>query len=89
LAGDATIAAALGELIEAASALAPWFLADGVAIGCVEPAEHAAVASLARIELPGSAFGLLWIAVASGGLRLVVPGLVLTLTGLLLAERRP
>jgi hypothetical protein len=27
--------------------LAPWFVAAGVAIGCVETAEHAAVAALA------------------------------------------
>jgi MFS family permease len=40
-------------------ALAPWFLAAGVAIRCVETAEHAAVASLAPAELRGSAFGLL------------------------------
>jgi MFS family permease len=40
-------------------ALAPWFIAGGVAIGCVETAEHAAVATLAPIELRGSAFGLL------------------------------
>jgi MFS family permease len=41
-------------------ALAPWFLAAaGVAIGCVETAEHAAVAVLAPVELRGSAFGLL------------------------------
>jgi MFS family permease len=40
-------------------ALAPWFLAAGVAIGCVETAEHAAVAGLAPVELRGSAFGLL------------------------------
>jgi MFS family permease len=40
-------------------ALAPWFVAAGVAIGCVETAEHAAVASLAPLELRGSAFGLL------------------------------
>jgi MFS family permease len=40
-------------------ALAPWFIAAGVAIGCVETAEHAAVASLAPVELRGSAFGLL------------------------------
>jgi hypothetical protein len=30
-----------------------------VAIGCVETAEHAAVAALAPVELRGSAFGLL------------------------------
>jgi MFS family permease len=40
-------------------ALAPWFLAAGVAIGCVETAEHAAVAAHAPVELRGSAFGLL------------------------------
>src|SRR5215213_3033601 len=40
-------------------ALAPWFVAAGVAIGCVETAEHAAVAALAPVELRGSAFGLL------------------------------
>jgi MFS family permease len=40
-------------------ALAPWFLAAGVAIGCVETAEHAAVAALDPVELRGSAFGLL------------------------------
>jgi MFS family permease len=40
-------------------ALAPGFVAAGVAIGCVETAEHAAVASLAPVELRGSAFGLL------------------------------
>jgi hypothetical protein len=40
-------------------ALAPWFLAAGVAIGCVETAEHAAVAALAPVELRGLAFGLL------------------------------
>jgi len=39
--------------------LAPWFIAAGVAIGCVETAEHAAVAALAPVELRGSAFGLL------------------------------
>ena len=38
-------------------ALAPWFVAAGVAIGCVETAEHAAVAALAPVELRGSAFG--------------------------------
>jgi MFS family permease len=40
-------------------ALAPWFVAAGIAIGCVETAEHAAVAALAPVELRGSAFGLL------------------------------
>ena len=40
-------------------ALAPWFLLAGVGIGCVETAEHAAVASAAPVALRGSAFGLL------------------------------
>ena len=40
-------------------ALAPWFVAAGVAIGCIETAEHAAVAALAPVESRGSAFGLL------------------------------
>jgi MFS family permease len=40
-------------------ALAPSFIAAGIAIGCVETAEHAAVATLAPVELRGSAFGLL------------------------------
>jgi MFS family permease len=40
-------------------ALAPWFVAAGIAIGCVETAEHAAVAALAPAQLRGSAFGLL------------------------------
>jgi len=39
--------------------LAVPFLAAGVAIGCVETAEHAAVASMAPTQLRGSAFGLL------------------------------
>lgn len=39
--------------------LAACFLAAGVAIGCVETAEHAAVATLTPEEIRGSAFGLL------------------------------
>lgn len=39
--------------------LLPFFAAAGVAIGCVETAEHAAVAQDAPTELRGSAFGLL------------------------------
>jgi MFS family permease len=39
--------------------LAGCFVAAGVAIGCVETAEHAAVAGLAPQGLRGSAFGLL------------------------------
>ena len=39
--------------------LAACFAAAGVAIGCVETAEHAAVAASAPAGLRGSAFGLL------------------------------
>jgi MFS family permease len=39
--------------------LAVPFVAAGIAIGCVETAEHAAVAALAPAEVRGSAFGLL------------------------------
>jgi hypothetical protein len=39
--------------------LAPWFVAAGIAIGCVETVEHAAVVALAPATLGGSAFGLL------------------------------
>jgi MFS family permease len=40
-------------------ALLPWFVLAGIGIGCVETAEHAAVATGAPAELRGSAFGLL------------------------------
>lgn len=39
--------------------LTPWFLLAGIGIGCVETAEHAAVAAKAPPEIRGSAFGLL------------------------------
>jgi MFS family permease len=39
--------------------LGGWFLIAGLAIGCVETAEHTAVANDAPLELRGSAFGLL------------------------------
>lgn len=39
--------------------LAICFIAAGVAIGCAETAEHAAVATLAPTDIRGSAFGLL------------------------------
>ena len=39
-------------------ALAPAFLLSGVAIGCVETSQNAAVASVAPTELRGSAFGV-------------------------------
>lgn len=40
-------------------ALLPWFVLAGVGIGCVETAEHAAVAAHAPEQVRGSAFGLL------------------------------
>jgi MFS family permease len=48
--------------------LALPFIAAGVAIGCVETAEHAAVAALAPPEVRGSAFGLLAAVQAAGNL---------------------
>ena len=39
--------------------LAIWFVLAGIGIGCVEPAEHAAVATHAPDHIRGSAFGLL------------------------------
>lgn len=60
-AGVAAFAAAyLGfALAGGVGVLAVSFVAAGIAIGCVETAEHAAVASLAAPALRGSAFGLL------------------------------
>jgi predicted MFS family arabinose efflux permease len=49
-------------------ALAPWFLVAGVAIGCMETAEQAAVAALAPAQLRGSAFGLLAVVQSFGNL---------------------
>jgi MFS family permease len=51
----------LGLAVGAASLglLGASFIAAGVAIGCVETAEHSAVAALAPVDLRGSAFGLL------------------------------
>jgi MFS family permease len=61
-------------------ALAPWFVAAGVGIGCVETAEHAAVASLAPEELRGSAFGLLAAVQSFGNLAAsAIAGLLWTL----------
>jgi MFS family permease len=40
-------------------ALSPWFILAGIGIGCVETAEHAAVAAYAPADIRGSAFGLL------------------------------
>ncbi len=41
------------------AALAPWFIAAGIGIGCVETSEHAAVAGFAPPAIRSSAFGLL------------------------------
>jgi MFS family permease len=61
-------------------ALALWFMAAGVAIGCVETAEHAAVAALAPVELRGSAFGLLAAVQSFGNLAAsAIAGLLWTL----------
>jgi hypothetical protein len=48
--------------------LALPFAAAGVAIGCVETAQHSAVAALAPQDLRGSAFGLLATIQAPGNL---------------------
>jgi MFS family permease len=48
--------------------LAGPFLLAGLAIGCVETAEHAAVAAFAPASLRGSAFGLLAFVQAAGNL---------------------
>jgi MFS family permease len=61
-------------------ALAPWFVAAGVGIGCVETAEHASVAALAPVELWGSAFGLLAAVQSFGNLAAsAIAGLLWTL----------
>ena len=44
------------------------FVAAGLAIGCVETAQHSAVAALAPVDLRGSAFGLLATIQAVGNL---------------------
>jgi len=55
-------------------ALALFFAAAGIAIGFVETAEHAAVASLAPVDLRGSAFGLLAAVQSFGNLAASGPG---------------
>jgi MFS family permease len=61
-------------------ALAPYFVAAGIAIGCVETAEHAAVATLAPVKLRGSAFGLLAAVQSFGNLAAsAIAGLLWTL----------
>ncbi len=68
-----TIAFALAYLVLALTGptilvLACGFVLAGVGIGCVETAEHAAVAALAPEDLRGSAFGLLATAQSLGNL---------------------
>jgi MFS family permease len=66
--------------------LSPWFVAAGVGIGCVETAEHAAVAALAPVELRGSAFGLLAAVQSFGNLAAsAIAGLLWTAVSLQLA----
>jgi MFS family permease len=56
------------------------FVAAGLAIGCVETAQHAAVATLAPTDLRGSAFGMLATIQAAGNLAAsAVAGLLWTL----------
>jgi MFS family permease len=56
------------------------FVLAGVAIGCVETAEHAAVATLASVDLRGSAFGLLAAVQSFGNLAAsAIAGLLWTL----------
>ncbi len=49
----------LGLAIAGIPLLIMAFIAAGLAIGCIETAQHAAVATFAPIDLRGSAFGLL------------------------------
>jgi MFS family permease len=50
------------------AALAPAFVLAGLGIGCVETAEHSAVATYAPAHLRGSAFGLLAVTQSAGNL---------------------
>ncbi len=61
LAGGAvlTLAAYLAFTVPELPALAAGFVLAGLGIGCMETAQHAAVASLAPAEVRGSAFGAL------------------------------
>jgi Arabinose efflux permease len=64
------LAAYLGFTVDTTNLalLALPFAAAGIAIGCVETAEHSAVATLAPAHLRGSAFGLLATLQAGGNL---------------------
>ena len=64
------------------AALLPWFVLAGVGIGCVETAEHAAVATHAPVALRCSAFGLLAGVQSLGNLGAsVIAGLLWTTLG--------
>ena len=52
-------AADLGFAIASLPSLAVAFVLAGIAIGCIETAQHAAVATLAPPDIRGSAFGVL------------------------------
>jgi MFS family permease len=69
--GIAAFAFAYGALAvsdDSIALLGACFVAAGVAIGCVETAEHAAVATFAPAEVRGSAFGLLAALQSAGNL---------------------
>jgi MFS family permease len=59
IAATAVAYAGLAATDDSLIALAGCFLVAGIAIGCVETAEHAAVATFAGGDVRGSAFGLL------------------------------
>jgi len=64
------LAAYLGFAVDTTNLalLALPFVAAGIAIGCVETAEHSAIAALAPAHMRGSAFGLLATVQAGGNL---------------------
>jgi MFS family permease len=77
------LTAYLGFTIDTANLalLALPFAAAGIAIGCVETAEHSAVAALAPANVRGSAFGLLATVQAGGNLAAsAVAGILWTVT---------
>jgi MFS family permease len=84
LAGGVALFAAAYAVLAGTGASVPLlvvgFVLAGVAIGCVETAEHAAVARLAPESLRGSAFGLLAAVQSLGNLAAsAVAGLLWTL----------
>jgi MFS family permease len=71
-------------------ALTPWFILAGIGIGCVETAEHAAVAAYAPAEIRGSAFGLLAAVQSFGNFAASgIAGLLWTTAGPVLGLRLP